>query len=85
MDAAVNLFDENVQYDDTAFPQPFVGRDALNNHLKICESAFPLTFTFETDKVADDVGGAGSSSSTVVQWHVENNGEPLPFTRGTSY
>ena len=40
--------------------------------------ALPPTFQFCIDDIAD--GG----STVGVQWHVENNGQPLPFTRGCS-
>ena len=40
--------------------------------------ALPPTFQFCIDEVAD----AGDTCG--VQWHVENDGKPLPFTRGCS-
>jgi|UniRef100_A0A8J9X8B5 ketosteroid isomerase-like protein len=79
MSSAVALFADTVTYDDTAFPEPFSGKTNLSSHLYKCSNAFPSTFTFQVDKVAD----AGDRIS--VLWHVENDGDDLPFTRGCSF
>jgi len=79
MDMAVSVFTDTVTYDDTAFPDPFSGKDNLRRHLFICANAFPPTFTFEVD----DLVSAGDRMA--VLWHVENNNEPLPFTQGCSF
>ena len=81
MDAAASVFTEDVSYDDTVFPQPFAGIDNLKNHLIKCASVFPPSFTFQVD---DKVVGS-NADNCVVRWHVENNGKPLPYTRGISF
>jgi hypothetical protein len=40
--------------------------------------ALPDSFTFVVDDIADGGDTVG------VQWHVESQGKPLPFTRGSS-
>jgi hypothetical protein len=79
MDAAVALFADQVTYDDTAFSQPFVGKENLRNHLLLCADALPTTFAFQID------AAVASSSSVATKWHVENNGQRLPFTQGISF
>jgi ketosteroid isomerase-like protein len=79
MDLAVSVFADTVTYDDTAFPEAFSGKENVRKHLLKCAGAFPPTFTFEID---DLVNGGGRIA---VLWHVENGGEPLPFTRGCSF
>ena len=79
MDRAVSLFTDDVKYDDTAFPEPFQGKEKLDKHLKICANAFPVSFSFIVDKVID------GRDKITVQWHVENKGEQMPFTRGVSF
>ena len=79
MDAAVDVFADDVTYDDTVFPLPLSGKDALKKHLFTCADAFPDSFTF----VVDDIANGGSNIG--VKWHVENNDKALPFTRGCSF
>ena len=79
MEKAVSLFSESVEYDDTAFPAPFKGRAKLEAHLNLCAKVFPTSFSF----VVDEKAYAGEK--VMVRWHVENNGEELPFTRGCSF
>ena len=79
MDAAIDVFTDDVTYDDTVFPLPLSGKDALKMHLFTCADAFPDSFTF----VVDDIANGGSNIG--VKWHVENNGKALPFTRGCSF
>jgi hypothetical protein len=76
---ACSVFDENVEYDDTAFPAPFVGKVALDKHLNTCVKCFPSSMSFVVDDVID--GG----DKLMVRWHAENNGEELPFTIGCSF
>ena len=85
MSTAVSLFAEDCTYEDTQYSSPFTGRSALSAHLEKVAEALPPTFEF----VVDDVSSGPSTSvpgsfSVGVQWHVENNGAPLPFTRGCS-
>ena len=79
MDAAVQVFADDCQYEDTVFPEPFDGKQALKKHLLLCEESLPSTFSF----VIDDIADAGDKLG--VKWHVENNGEQMPFTRGLSF
>ena len=78
---AVSLFTDDISYDDTAFPQAFVGKENLQKHLLKCAACFPETFTFCVDEVLQ----APDTSRIIVAWHVENAKEPLPFTNGLSY
>jgi SnoaL-like domain len=82
MEAASALFTDDVTYDDTAFPQPLVGRDALRQHLIKCADCMPEIFMFQVDQVVID---SSSNNKLAVKWHVENGGEPLPFSRGLSF
>ncbi len=77
---ACSVFSQFCEYDDTAFPQPFQGKEALERHLNICADCFPSTFAFCID---DQI--IGKNGKFFVQWHVENNGEQLLFTRGCSF
>ena len=79
MDAAVAVFADNCQYDDTVFTNPLNGKDELKRHLDLCSNSLPSTFSFVIDDVADGGDRLG------VQWHVENAGEQMPFTRGCSF
>jgi ketosteroid isomerase-like protein len=79
IDKACTVFDDNVEYDDTAFPAPFVGRENLNAHLKTCVECFPSSMSFVVDETVDGV------DNFMVRWHAENNGEELPFTKGCSF
>lgn len=94
MTAATAVFTDDVTYDDTAFPQPFAGRDLLQQHLQKCAACFPQSFTFVVDDLLVPTGTATTTTTTGIRskvpsnmmalWHVENNGDPLPFTRGIS-
>eukprot|EP00429_Kryptoperidinium_foliaceum_P014461 CAMPEP_0176034428 /NCGR_PEP_ID=MMETSP0120_2-20121206/17018_1 /TAXON_ID=160619 /ORGANISM="Kryptoperidinium foliaceum, Strain CCMP 1326" /LENGTH=605 /DNA_ID=CAMNT_0017367769 /DNA_START=292 /DNA_END=2106 /DNA_ORIENTATION=- len=80
MAKAASLFSEDCEYDDTAFPAPFVGKEALERHLNICADCFPSTFQFCVD---DQI--IGKEGNILVRWHVENDGQELFFTRGCSF
>ena len=79
MDAAIDVFADDCQYEDTVFPEPFDGKAALKKHLYLCADSMPSTFSFVVDDIADSGDRLG------VKWHVENNGEQMPFTRGCSF
>jgi ketosteroid isomerase-like protein len=79
MELAVSMFADTVTYDDTAFPEAFSGKENARKHLLKCADAFPAAFTFEVDDLIN--GG----DRIAVLWHVNNGGEPLPFTRGCSF
>jgi hypothetical protein len=78
----VSLFDDDVEYDDTAFPQPFKGKEALGRHIELCADCLPGSFSF----ILDDEGSNDAGDKVISRWHVENgsSGEELPFTRGVS-
>jgi len=78
MKEACAQFAEECAYEDTQYASSFVGKEALEAHLNRVAEALPPTFQFCIDDLAD--GG----SVVGVQWHVENQGKPLPFTRGCS-
>ena len=78
MAAACAMFSEDCEYEDTQYSGSFVGRAALEKHLFKVADALPDTFQFCLDDIADGGNIAG------VQWHVENDGKELPFTRGCS-
>lgn len=78
MDAACSEFAEDCVYEDTQYAGAFTGKAALENHLYKVADALPPTFRFCIDEIADAGNLVG------VQWHVENDGMPLPFTRGCS-
>mmetsp|Transcript_24177 Transcript_24177/g.67024 ORF Transcript_24177/g.67024 Transcript_24177/m.67024 type:complete len:631 (+) Transcript_24177:196-2088(+) len=79
MDDAIRQFASDATYDDTAFPEPFVGQDALRKHLLLCAECFPPSFSFEVEDFVE------SDGAVCIKWHVENNGEELPFTQGCSF
>ena len=81
MEQAVSVFTDDISYDDTAFPQAFVGKENLRQHLLKCALCFPETFAFCVDRVLP----APDASRIMVAWYVENAKEPLPFTNGLSY
>jgi len=79
MKQAVSVFADDIEYDDTAFPVPFSGKEALEKHLNICARAMPPSFSF----IVDDKIDAGKK--LMLRWHVENDSEELPYTRGCSF
>lgn len=79
MKQAISVFAEDVEYDDTAFPKPIIGKDNLEKHLNICATAMPPSFSF----IVDDKIDAGDK--LMLRWHVENDAEELPYTRGCSW
>lgn len=81
METAVDAFVDDLRYEDTAFPSPFVGKPALEAHLLKCSAAFPSNFEIVIDAVAVDTKG----KSATCEWHFENDRESLPFTQGCSY
>ena len=82
MEKAVNLFSENVVYEDTVYPDVFNGREALRAHLLRVADALPSSFSFVVDDLSS---GAADARAYGVRWHVESNGKALPFTRGASF
>jgi len=78
MDLACAQFADVCTYEDTQYSGAFTGKEALKAHLNKCADNLPPSFKFCIDEVADGGDTVG------VQWHVENNGAELPFTRGCS-
>lgn len=78
MEAACAVFDDACSYEDTQYAGAFEGKAAFKAHLFKVADALPDTFKFCIDEIAD--GGVFVG----VQWHVENEGVALPFTRGCS-
>ena len=79
MKQAISVFAQDVEYDDTAFPKPIIGKDDLEKHLNVCAGAMPPSFSF----IVDDKIDAGDR--LMLRWHVENDAEELPYTRGCSW
>lgn len=78
METACAQFADECSYEDTQYAGAFTGKEALKSHLFKVADALPPTFEFCIDEVADGGDTVG------VQWHVENGGVELPFTRGCS-
>lgn len=81
MSTATSLFAPDCTYDDTQYSSPFEGRAALQKHLYKVANCLPPSFSF----VIDDLAVSSNGEKIGVQWHVENDGTPLPFTRGCSF
>mmetsp|Transcript_30024 Transcript_30024/g.72498 ORF Transcript_30024/g.72498 Transcript_30024/m.72498 type:complete len:670 (-) Transcript_30024:188-2197(-) len=79
MKDAVSLFAEDCVMRDLQYDDAFHGRDEFEKHLLRVKDCLPSAFNF----VVDDI--AASSSKAGVMWHVENDGDPLAFTRGCSF
>lgn len=80
MTTAICLFADDCIYEDTLYPGEFRGKDSLEKHLINVANSLPTSFEFKVDTLAVDE----KNRKVGVQWHVESNGENLPFTRGTS-
>jgi len=78
MATACDQFEDDCSYEDTQYAGAFEGKEALEAHLYKVADALPPTFKFCIDDIADGGNVVG------VQWHVENDGQELPFTRGCS-
>lgn len=80
MDEAIDLFADECTYEDTLYPSIFQGKDQLQSHLINVANSLPSSFRFVVDAISEDL----VSGYVGVQWHVESNNQPLPFTRGSS-
>ena len=78
MTAAADLFSLDCKYEDTLYPNVFIGKENVKGHLLNVAAALPPSFSFVIDKISTS---SGSLSDIGVQWHVEANGSTLPFTR----
>ena len=83
MDNAADLFDPDCIYEDTLYPEQFKGKDDIKFHLLRVADSLPSSFQFVVDEYStgSDIKGQVTIG---VQWHVESDGQQLPFTRGTS-
>jgi len=81
MAAATALFADDAVYDDTAFPGLLEGKERFGTHLRACADALPQSFEF----IVDEIVGNNNQNKLLVKWHLENDGAPLPFTRGLSF
>jgi len=79
----VDSFAESCSYEDTQYSKAFEGKDALRQHLFRVSAALPKSFVFVIDDMAVDK--RKNTTKIGVQWHVENDGVALPFTRGCSF
>lgn len=79
MKQAASLFTESCSMRDFQYDEHFSGREAFEAHLQRVNDSLPRSFNFVID------GLAASSEKVGVTWHVENQGEPLAFTRGCSF
>ena len=87
MDVAISYFASDCIYEDTLYPETFRGKDQLRLHLKRVAKALPASFQFVVDEMSassDLLCPGGDPVSVGVRWHVESEGKPLPFTRGSS-
>lgn len=82
MESAVALFSDDTIYEDTQYSKAFEGKTELRKHLNKVANALPKTFEFVVDATSASL--SDGSVNVGVQWHVENDGSPLPFTRGCS-
>ena len=81
METALECFTEDCTYEDTQYAEPFQSKPALRKHLLRVAANLPQSFEF----VIDDMAISSNGEKVGVQWHVENDGEQLPFTRGCSF
>lgn len=79
MNTAISLFTPTCQMRDFQYDDAFSGRDEFKRHLLRVKDCLPTSFNFVVDDIVVSTSKAG------VLWHVENNGDPLAFTRGCSF
>ena len=79
MKAAILSFTADCQIRDLQYDDAFSGRDEFEKHLLRVKDCLPSSFAFVVDDMVVTKFKAG------VLWHVENNGDPLSFTRGCSF
>ena len=79
MEDAVSNFSDDCQMRDSQYEGAFSGKDEFESHLMRVKDCLPGSFNFVIDDIAVASEGVG------VSWHVENNDDPLAFTRGASF
>ena len=86
MHEAIQCFTPNVTYYDLQYSHPIVGLLEMEQHLNTVADCLPRGFQFFIDDiVVDDQQKDSLAVKVGVQWHVENMGQSLPFTRGCSF
>ncbi|MDJ0737504.1 MAG: nuclear transport factor 2 family protein [Nostocaceae cyanobacterium] len=78
--AAMEFIDDNCVYQDLNFPQPFQGKQAVQQLLEESCQGIPDDLLF----VIDDLT-IGDDFAVGVLWHVELDGIPFPNGRGVSF
>jgi len=101
MQEAIQCFTSNVTYYDLQYSHPIRGIHPLEQHLHTVADCLPRGFRFCIDDFIVDEDNQQkqqqqgddhcdnpnheSLTKVGVQWHVENNRQELPFTRGCSF
>ena len=78
--AAMEFIDDNCLYQDLNFPQPFQGKEEVQQLLEESCKGIPDDLLF----VIDDIS-TGDDLAVGVLWHVELDGIPFPNGRGVSF
>jgi ketosteroid isomerase-like protein len=81
MHEAIQCFTPDVTYYDLQYSHPMIGTLQMEQHLHKVAESLPRGFQF----VIDDVIVDEHDLKVGLQWHVENHGQTLPFTRGCSF
>eukprot|EP00471_Norrisiella_sphaerica_P001264 CAMPEP_0184487530 /NCGR_PEP_ID=MMETSP0113_2-20130426/10171_1 /TAXON_ID=91329 /ORGANISM="Norrisiella sphaerica, Strain BC52" /LENGTH=244 /DNA_ID=CAMNT_0026869873 /DNA_START=9 /DNA_END=743 /DNA_ORIENTATION=- len=88
MEAAIDLFAENIRYEDTLYPKVFSSKGELKDHLFSIASVLPESLEFVLDELAVSGKDVSGVTHVGVQWHVGirdgDDVSALPFTRGCS-
>ena len=79
MKDAISFFAEDCVMSDLQYDGSFNGKEQFERHLLRVKDCLPSSFEFVIDNIASSPEKVG------VLWHVENQGEPLAFTRGCSF
>ena len=80
VDAAMELVDEAVVYEDLNFPEPFSGAAGVRQLFEESCSGIPDDLLFVVDDITE-----GDDLKCGVCWHVELGGVPFPNGRGASF
>lgn len=55
MENASLLFSDDCIYEDTLYPNQFIGKDSLKSHLLNVASALPNSFQFKIDEISENI------------------------------
>ena len=80
VDAAMELVDEAVVYEDLNFPEPFAGAAGVRQLFEESCAGIPDDLLFVVDDITE-----GDDLKCGVCWHVELGGVPFPNGRGASF